>query len=55
MKTIKIATMAIGSATGGGGGIFAVAGSPVTLKFTLVFRNAPDNCEPLNSIVGCHN
>ena len=43
------------SATGGGGGIFAVAGSPVTLKFTLVFRNAPDNCEPLNTIVGCHN
>jgi predicted outer membrane repeat protein len=43
------------SATGGGGGIFAVPGSPVTLKFALIFRNAPDNCEPLNGIAGCHN
>jgi hypothetical protein len=43
------------SATGGGGGIFAIAGSPVTVKFTFIFRNAPDNCEPVNTIVGCHN
>jgi hypothetical protein len=43
------------SATGGGGGIFAIAGSPITVKFTFIFRNAPDNCEPLNTIPGCHN
>ena len=43
------------SAPGGGGGIYAIAGSPVTLKLTLVFKNAPDNCEPLNTIGGCLN
>ncbi|HEY6430067.1 MAG TPA: hypothetical protein VIX84_22785, partial [Acidimicrobiales bacterium] len=43
------------SALVGGGGIFATAGSPVTLKFTLVAKNAPDNCEPLNTIGGCLN
>ncbi len=43
------------SALVGGGGIFATTGSPVTLKFTLVVKNAPDNCEPLNTIGGCLN
>ncbi len=43
------------SALVGGGGISAIAGSPVTLKFTLVAKNAPDNCEPLNTIGGCLN
>ena len=43
------------SALGGGGGIYAIAGSPVTLKFTLVAKNTPDNCEPLNTIGGCLN
>ncbi len=43
------------SAPGGGGGIYAIAGSPVALKVTLVVKNAPDNCEPLNTIGGCFN
>ena len=43
------------SAPGGGGGIYAIAGSPVTLKLTLVAKNTPNNCEPLNTIGGCFN
>jgi hypothetical protein len=38
-----------------GGGIFAVPGSPVTLKFTVVAKNIPDNCAPPGSIAGCKN
>jgi len=44
------------SASGGGGGIInADDGGPATvaLNHTLVFRNAPDNCEPPGSIAGC--
>jgi predicted outer membrane repeat protein len=41
------------TATGGGGGIYASSGSPVTLKWTLVVRNHPDNCEPIGAIGGC--
>ena len=41
------------SALVGGGGVFATTGSPVTLKFTLVAKNTPDNCEPIASIAGC--
>jgi predicted outer membrane repeat protein len=36
-----------------GGGIYAVKGSPVTLKFTLVIKNHPDNCFPPGSIRSC--
>ncbi len=43
------------SAPGGGGGIYAIAGSPVTLKLTLVAKNTPNNCQPLNTIGGCLN
>ena len=43
------------SALVSGGGIYAIAGSPVTLKLTLVAKNTPNNCEPLNAIGGCHN
>ena len=38
-----------------GGGIFAVPGSPVTLKFTVVAKNIPDNCAPPGTIAGCKN
>ena len=38
-----------------GGGIFAVPGSPVTLKFTVVAKNIPDNCAPPGTIPGCKN
>jgi hypothetical protein len=36
-----------------GGGIFAVPGSPVTLKVTVVAKNIPDNCAPPGTILGC--
>jgi hypothetical protein len=35
-----------------GGGIFAVPGSPVTLKVTVVAKNIPDNCAPPGTIPG---
>ncbi|MGK4579966.1 hypothetical protein [Kitasatospora sp. HPMI-4] len=38
-----------------GGGINNQAGSTVTLDDTVVVRNRPDNCFPLNSIPGCRN
>ncbi len=44
-----------GNTAAQGGGIFAVPGSPVTLKLTLVARNTPDNCEPPGSVAGCKN
>jgi hypothetical protein len=37
------------------GGIFAVPGSPVTLKVTVVAKNIPDNCAPPGTIPGCKN
>lgn len=37
----------------GGGGIYSVTGGAVSLKFTSVNGNHPDNCEPLASIAGC--
>src|SRR6185437_12484246 len=50
-------TLAFSKVTGNqaaqGGGIFAVPGSPVTLVFTVVARNSPDNCAPPGSIAGC--
>ncbi len=36
-----------------GGGIWATAGSPVTLKHTSIRENTPDNCFPPGSIPGC--
>jgi hypothetical protein len=36
-----------------GGGIFAVPGSPVTLKVTVVAKNIPDNCAPPGAVPGC--
>jgi hypothetical protein len=36
-----------------GGGIFAVPGSPVILKVTVVARNIPDNCAPPGAVPGC--
>jgi hypothetical protein len=38
---------------GQGGGIFSVPGSPVSLLFTKVARNTPDNCAPPGSVLGC--
>ena len=37
----------------GGGGIYAVSGSPVTLELTLIARNTPSNCSPPGGIAGC--
>ena len=36
-------------------GTSSVAGSPVTLKFTVVAKNIPDNCAPPGTIAGCKN
>jgi len=37
-----------------GGGIYAIAGSPVTLEeFASIENNTPDNCFPHASILGC--
>lgn len=36
-----------------GGGIFAVPGSPVSLVFTRIARNTPDDCAPPGSVTGC--
>jgi hypothetical protein len=44
-----------GNTAGQGGGIFAVPGSPATLKLTLIARNTPDNCAPPGSVMGCKN
>jgi hypothetical protein len=38
---------------GQGGGIFAVPGSPVKPKFTVIARNTPDNCAPPGVVPGC--
>jgi len=38
----------------GGGGI-ALFGGTVTLRFTLVAFNTPDNCHPRGTIQGCRN
>ena len=52
--TLKFSQV-IGNSAGVGGGIFASAGSPVTLTITLIAKNTPDNCAPLGSISGCKN
>jgi hypothetical protein len=44
-----------GNTAAQGGGIYAIPGSPVTLKVTLIAKNHPDNCFPLGSISGCKN
>ncbi len=38
-----------------GGGIFAVPGSEVALKVTVVAKNIPDNCAPPGTVAGCKN
>lgn len=53
--TLILSQVTGNTAAGGGGGIFAVPGSPVTLKLTLIAKNTPDNCEPPGSISGCKN
>ena len=50
---LNLSLVAGNTAAGGGGGIFAIPGSPVTLKLTAIIKNHPDNCEPLGSITGC--
>jgi hypothetical protein len=52
--TIKFSQVTRNKAAAGGG-IFAVPGSPVTLKFTVVAKNIPDNCAPPGTIAGCKN
>ena len=50
--TIKFSQITGNEATAGGG-IFAVPGSPVTLKVTVVAKNIPDNCAPPGAVPGC--
>ena len=52
--TIKFSQITRNKAASGGG-IFAVPGSPVTLKVTVVAKNTPDNCAPPGAIAGCKN
>ena len=52
--TIKFSQITRNKAAAGGG-IFAVPGSPVTLKVTVVAKNIPDNCAPPGTIPGCKN
>ena len=50
--TLKLSQVT-GNSAAQGGGIYASTGSPVTLTITVVAKNRPDNCFPLNSITGC--
>jgi predicted outer membrane repeat protein len=43
------------SAGVGGGGIYNEGKGSVNLFFAQVSGNSPDNCEPVNTIGGCHN
>jgi hypothetical protein len=52
--TIKFSQITLNKAATGGG-IFAVPGSPVTLKVTVVAKNIPDNCAPPGTVAGCKN
>jgi len=40
---------------GGGGGISNSGSGTVSLRFTLITSNAPDNCNPQGTIRGCRN
>jgi predicted outer membrane repeat protein len=40
---------------GGGGGISNSSSGTVSLRFTLVTSNTPDNCDPQGTIQGCRN
>jgi hypothetical protein len=40
---------------GSGGGGIATGNTNVRLRRTVVRNNTPDNCNPLNTIPGCHN
>jgi parallel beta-helix repeat protein len=50
-RSVVALNQAVGSSNGGGG-IFNSAGT-VTLSRSMVTKNSPDNCQPLNSILGC--
>ena len=51
--TINFSSVSGNSAGLGGGGIYSVPGGAVSLKFTLLKGNHPDNCEPTATIPGC--
>jgi predicted outer membrane repeat protein len=42
-------------ATSAGGGILNISPGIVSLRFTVVAANTPDNCSPRDSIQGCRN
>jgi hypothetical protein len=48
-------TQVTGNSAAEGGGIFASAGSPVTLTLSLILGNVPTNCFPSGIIPGCNN
>ena len=41
--------------TGSSGGGIATGNNNVTLTSSIVKKNSPDNCDPLNTIPGCSN
>ena len=41
--------------TGSAGGGIATGNNNVTLRSSIVKKNSPDNCNPLNTIAGCAN
>ena len=53
--SLKLSAVTENTASVDGGGIYTVpgAGSPVSLVFSLVFDNAPNNCSPVGGIKGC--
>jgi hypothetical protein len=50
-RSVVALNQSVGS-NNAGGGIFNSAGT-VTLSRSMVTKNSPDNCQPLNSILGC--
>ncbi|MGI8329123.1 hypothetical protein ACRYCC_04105 [Actinomadura scrupuli] len=51
-RSVVALNQAVGNNTAGGG-IFNAAVGGVTLSRSSVTKNSPDNCQPLNSILGC--
>ena len=50
---VKLSVVTRNTAGQDGGGLYTSAGSPVTLKASLIVKNQPDNCVPLGSVAGC--
>jgi len=53
--TIDRSALTVNTASERGGGILNFLTGTVTLRFTLVAFNSPDNCSPQGTIAGCQN